>query len=182
MNYHMTADEILKAFPGSTEGPRTNMAALYGDTPGHFDHPTAKRPKKSEMAPALFVEPATWVVPIRLQSEMNGGLFKKGGMSRNKNVKEAIYRALGPYWREYGPVGDRIRAGHPCSIRAIRLGGTGLDVANLWAAMKWPEDAIANLLGCDDRWPAWKQSFSVDQEPGCLWGLRIEMRDVPLPG
>lgn len=148
----------------------------------HSDKPDEKPQKRRElMAPSLFVEPATWVVPIRLQSEMNKGVIQKGSMSRNKHVKNAIYRALGPHWRIWGPVGDRIRAGHPCSIKAIRLGGTGLDVANLWAAMKFPEDAIANMLGCEDGWPVWKQSFSVDQEPGRLWGLRIEMQVPPPP-
>lgn len=141
-------------------------------------------PKKPKMVPALFVGPATWVIPVKLLAGENGGYFDKGKMGRNKTVKESIYRALGPHWAIWGPFGDRVRAGQNCSIRSIRLGGRGLDVANLWSAMKFAEDAIANLLGCSDGMPAWKRAFAVDQEPGEAYGLRIEMRsppDEPLP-
>lgn len=141
---------------------------------------SVKRPKKFEMAPFVYLEPATWVIPVRLESEMNRRGSVKGQSARNRTVKNAVYRALGPYWKEWGPFGDRVRNGEPCVIRAIRLGGAGLDMGGLWASMKFPEDAIANLLGVDDGWPAWKRSFQVDQEPGQLWGLRIEMRLPPL--
>jgi hypothetical protein len=179
MKYRMTADEFLKAFPDqATEVSRTNLSALYGPS-GAVPDP-AKRPKPAEMAPFVYLEPATWVIPVRLESEMNRRGSVKGQSARNRTVKNAVYRALGPYWKVWGPVGDRVRADLPCVIRAIRLGGTGLDTGGLWASMKFPEDAVANLLGCDDGWPAWKRAFQVYQEPGRLWGLRIELQTPPL--
>lgn len=138
------------------------------------------KPGKRDFAPPSFVhleDTAIWTLPVHLESEANRRGSVKGQSARNRTVKNAVYRALGPYWKVFGPMGDRLRAGLPCVIRAVRLGGRGLDVNGLWASMKFPEDAIANLMGLDDRLPAWKQSFSVDQEPGRLYGLRIEMRD-----
>ncbi len=187
----MTADEILKAFPGSTEGPRTNMAALIqGTAPGEEPEPT-KRPHKRDFVQLDWGDmpcPSWWIIPVWLAS---GNLddSRKGGMARKAAVKKAVWNALGPFWKTWGPIGDSIRAIQSQrpgtvlpSIRLTRLGGRKLDRTNLWRSTKAAEDALAVLMGCDDGWTAWQEAFDVAQEPGKLWGLRIDLRDAPLPG
>lgn len=140
---------------------------------------------KPKLVPFAYDPPGTWTIPIKLESEANMGGKMRGKMTRNKTVKEAIYRALGPYWSVWGPVGDRIRElgkldwpknpFHP-SIIVTRLGGRGLDTVNLWSSVKFVEDAIANLMGCNDGTPVWKRTFDVRQEPGERFGVRVEIQ------
>lgn len=166
--------------------------------PGQISSPDAngpeRKPDKREFVEPAFELPGIWTIPVWLASEANTRDHRGKTTGRNAAVKKAVWRALGPHWKIWGPFGDRVRAldngpfcyGMPIpkeilpSIRVIRLGGRGLDTGNLWRAVKAVEDAIAILLGCDDGKPGWKDSFHVDQEPGPLWGCRIEMRPPPL--
>ena len=141
------------------------------------------KPGKRDYVIQSFKHPGIWTIPVWLCSEANAGGKMRAAIARKGTVKNAIWRALGPGWRIFGPIGESVRnaagnAGKQASlpsIRVIRLGGRGLDVGTLWRACKPVEDAIAVLLGCDDGWAAWKTAFSVDQEPGPLWGCRIEL-------
>ena len=141
------------------------------------------KPGKRDYVIQSFKQPGIWTIPVWLCSEANAGGKMRAAIARKGTVKNAIWRALGPGWRIFGPIGESVRnaagnAGKQASlpsIRVIRLGGRGLDTGNLWRAIKPVEDAIAVLLGCDDGWQAWKDSFQVDQEPGPLWGCRIEL-------
>jgi hypothetical protein len=135
-----------------------------------------KRPKPKEFVAPLFVTPATWVIPAWLESEANRGNNLRGVLQRKAGVKAAVWKSMARYYWAFGPVGDAIREGRPASITVTRLGGRGLDVGNLWRAVKPVEDAIAILLGCSDGSAAWQRSFYVRQEPGNLWGVRVEMR------
>ena len=141
------------------------------------------KPGKRDYVIQSFKQPGIWTIPVWLCSEANAGGKMRAAIARKGTVKNAIWRALGPGWRIFGPIGESVRnaAGNSGkqaslpSIRVIRLGGRGLDTGNLWRAIKPVEDAIAVLLGCDDGWQAWKDSFQVDQDPGPLWGCRIEL-------
>lgn len=161
------------------------------DSPKQAEKPLPNEPEakpgKRGMVQYAFDPAGTWQIPIWLASEANVNGSMRAAMARKKAVKDAIWRGLGQHWKVWGPIGDRVRAaksGDPVtsypSIRVIRLGGRGLDVGNLWRSVKAVEDALAVLLGCDDGMAAWKQSFFVAQEPGPLWGCRIEMRLPPL--
>lgn len=159
---------------------------------GEIPFPEEKKPGKKEFLDGSFKLPGTWVIPVWLESESNAGGKMRAAISRKATVKNAIWRALGPHWRIWGPIGDRIRTGqNSCVPRSYtgfpypkivvtRVGGRGLDIGNLWRACKPVEDALGILLGCDDGWFAWKECFSVEQEPGPLWAVRIEMT-LPVP-
>lgn len=141
------------------------------------------RPGKKEFVVESFDGVGVWVIPAWLESESNRGGQLKGVIQRKAAVKKAVWKALGPHWRAFGPVGDAIRSGAYAAITVTRMGGRGLDTGNLWRAVKPVEDAIAILLGVDDGLPGWRSAFSVGQEPGPLWGVRVEMRTAsPLRG
>jgi len=154
---------------------RTNMAAFENPPAGGLTETDLKKPAKKQMVPASFTLPGTWIIPVWLESEANRQSNLKGAMQRKAAVKNAIWDALGPYWKVWGPIGDAIRSDKACSIVATRLGGRGLDIGNLWRAFKSVEDAIAIQLGVKDGMKAWQRVFHINQEPGKLWGCRIEM-------
>lgn len=154
---------------------RTNMAMFQNPPTGGFLESELKKPAKKEMVDSSFSLPGTWVIPIWLESEANRQSNLKGAIQRKAAVKKAVFKALGPYWKVWGPIGDAIRADGSCSIRVIRIGGRGLDQGNLWRAIKAVEDSIAIMLGVDDGVKAWKRIFDVGQEPGPCWGCKIEM-------
>ena len=160
-------------------------AKFPSDLPiGQIDQALSEtKPGKKEFVAAAFDPAGIWTIPCWLASEANTGGKLSAAIRRKGTVKNAIWGALGPGWRIWGPAGDRVRAaqsrrpdGPLPVIRVVRLGGRGLDVGNLWRAVKPVEDAVAILMGCDDGWTAWRECFRVDQEPGPLWGVRIEIR------
>lgn len=176
-------DEYMKATGQTSDTPATQRPV----TVNRF--PDEKKPGTKEYVAFAHNPAGVWTIPVWLESEANNRDHKGKEMSRKAAVKRAVWKAMGPHWKAWGPVGDAIReaqatpagaTGFPVprslpSIRLVRLGGRGLDTANLWRAVKPAEDALAVLLGCDDGWNAWKNSFYVDQEPGRLWGLRVEI-------
>lgn len=154
---------------------RTNMAMLQNPPVGGFCESGLKKPAKKEMVPASFSLPGTWIIPVWLESEANRQSNLKGAIQRKAAVKKSVFKALGPHWRAWGPIGDAIRRDQACSIIVTRIGGRGLDQGNLWRAIKSVEDSIAIMLGVDDGMKAWKRVFDVDQDPGPLWGCKIQM-------
>lgn len=154
---------------------RVNMAAFENPPVGGLTEIDLKKPAKKQMVPASFTLPGTWIIPVWLESEANRQSNLKGAIQRKSAVKKAVLKALGPHWRVWGPAGDAIRTDEPCSIIVTRIGGRGLDQGNLWRAIKSVEDSIAIMLGVDDGMKAWKRVFDVAQEPGPLWGCKIEI-------
>lgn len=151
-----TAERPLR--PLATSAPAVPPEPNPKLVPAEYDHDTGR-----------------WVIPVRLESEANIGGKLSAALARKSAVKRIVSRAIAPGWRVWGPVGDAIRAGQPASVRVVRLGGRGLDTANLWRAVKPVEDAIATMLGCDDGSAAWKASFEPSEEPGGPFGVRIEI-------
>jgi len=154
---------------------RVNLAVFKNPPTGGFPESDLKKPAKKEMVEASFTMPGTWMIPVWLESEANRQSNLKGSIMRKAAVKKAIWNALGPHWKVWGPIGDAIRADKACSIVATSIGGRGLDHGNLWRAFKAVEDAIAIQLGVNDGMKTWQRVFHVDQEPGPLWGCRIKM-------
>lgn len=140
--------------------------------------PAATRERKP---PAPLVEPAVArsrgrvavTVPVRVESEANAGGTLRAALARKASVKRAVFLALAPHWRAWGPFGDRLRAGAAVRVRLVRIGGRMLDRANLPRAMKSAEDALATMLGASDGSPLWCVEWA--QEPGDLYGVRIEL-------
>ena len=163
-------------------------AKFPSDLPiGQFDQALSEtKPGKKEFVAAAFDPAGIWTIPCWLASEANINGQIKGKLQRQAAIKKAVYGALAQHWQIIGPAGDRVRAaqsrrpdGPLPVILVVRLGGRGLDVGNLWRAVKPVEDATAILMGCDDGWTAWRECFRVDQEPGPLWGVRIEIQLPP---
>ena len=155
---------------------RTNFAMFQNPPTGGFIQSDLKKPAKKEMISASFTLPGTWMIPVWLESEANRQSNIKGMIQRKAAVKKAIFKALGPYWKVWGPIGDAIRSDESATIIVTRIGGSGLDHGNLWRSIKSVEDSIAIMLGVDDGMKTWRRVFDVDQEPGPLWGCKIQMR------
>lgn len=138
-------------------------------------------PARGTRAKVPLVEPAfhpgvgwaEWVVPVRVESEANKGGTLPAAIARKGAVKRAVFAALAPHWRTYGPFGDAFRAGRVLRVRLVRIGGRTLDRSNLPRAMKVIEDVVATVLGCNDGSSLWDVSWG--QEPGPKYGVRIEL-------
>lgn len=174
-------DAVLEAFAANGMYPvgQSGPAKIPGPAPAVVEH----KPGKRDFVAPSFTPPGTWVVPCWLASEANTGGTRRAAIGRKQAVKSAIWRAIGPGWRIFGPAGDLVRAGQASLgkrtklplIRVTRLGGRGLDRTNLFMATKAVEDALAILMGVDDAWQSWRDSFYVTQLPGGLWGVKVEI-------
>lgn len=117
---------------------------------------------------------ASWTIPVAVESEANIGGTLRAAMARKAAVKRAVCRAIAPYWIDHGPLGDEVRRGRPLHVILTRIGGRTLDRGNLPRALKPVEDAVATILGLSDGDPLWRAAWR--QEPGPLWGVRVELR------
>lgn len=120
----------------------------------------------------------TLVLPVVTVAEANGRDWK----ARSRRSGSA-WKAVRQVARigEFARFEARIRAGKAVSAHFVRLGGRELDrMVNLPSALKGVEDAVAYLIGVDDRSPLWVPSCA--QEPGPRWGVRVELRIPPAEG
>jgi hypothetical protein len=136
------------------------------------DQPAAARPKPDRLAvPACVMlnERLVIVVPIQTVSEANGRDWK--ARSRRSGAAWKAVRSAAKL-EMLAPYEAAVRAGKPVSATFVRLGGRTLDaMVNLPSSMKGVEDAIAYLIGVDDRSPLWRPS--CEQETGGPVGVRI---------
>lgn len=88
--------------------------------------------------------------------------------------RRAVSRALGPHLRLLAPFAEHYHANRPLAVLLTRLGGGALDrTANLPAALKYVEDALALLLGADDGAAHWL--CRCEQLPRGATGARIQL-------
>lgn len=128
---------------------------------------------KPELVAASFAPPATWVVPVPVPSLANERQWQARTRVAQAHRK-AVSRALGPHLRHLSPFAEHFHAGGVLVITLTRLGGRALDrAANLPAALKYVEDAVALVVGADDGAPNWR--CECRQEPGGPAGVRIEL-------
>jgi hypothetical protein len=158
----------------ATEGPRTNFAALTGEP----DKKTKGVYQLVEPLCCQIADTLTLVIPLVTMGEANGRDWK--ARSRRSGAAWKAARGVARIDR-LSRFESAIREGRPVSAHFVRLGGKGLDtMVNLPSALKGCEDAVAYLIGVDDRSPLWRPTCG--QEPGARWGVRVELRTPPDDG
>jgi hypothetical protein len=133
-----------------------------------------KSRKASEFLPACHMPPGTWIVPVETVSMINQGRTFGHHIKFKKIHREAVFLTLGKNHHALSCYADDgIHKGRPIRITMTRLSPKELDEDNLDGSMKYVRDAIAFLLGTDDKnrlitWtPKWEKSKLI--------GVRIQM-------
>lgn len=143
--------------------------------------PVPKKAAKVELVEEAFTAPPdgqagplAFMVPLKTVSETNerGQWHKKA--HRTGNTRRIVSRVLGKRLRYLVPFAEAFHAGRVVCVTLTRYGGQGLDrLANLGAALKAVEDAVAIMLGADDGAGNWKAV--PEQKPGGPYGVLIEL-------
>lgn len=115
----------------------------------------------------------TWVIeiPVYTHNPNNGatGNTKWAGIMKSKERK--MQRAQVGLYLMLNSVPKHFRG-----VRMTRMAPSeGLDTGGLWAAMKAPQDAVAEHLGIDDG-PKSPATWEMDQERNKAYGVRVELR------
>lgn len=146
------------------------LAGLAPDAPPDRAAPDLIAPHVEVRADGALV----FVVPCVVPSLAN----ERQWQQRNRVAqahRRAVSRAFGPHLRELAPFAEHYHANRPLAVLLTRLGGHALDrTANLPAALKYIEDALALMLGADDGAAHWV--CRCEQQPGGPTGARIELR------
>lgn len=140
-------------------------------TKGLIDAP-AEEIDDSPFIPVLFVPPGTLTLPIETASEANGRDWKARS-NRNKEARRIVAKEIGCRWEFFYRFPVAYHRGEKLKLIFTRLGGRRLDKANVGAALKATEDAVALLFGANDGDDRWDAEF--EQQPGGLKGVRIEI-------
>ena len=146
-----------------------------------------KRFNRKELAPEMFaappafkVGPLVFVFPVATASETNVRAWKAKN-ARSRDARRTVCPILGKRLRYLVPFAEAFHAGLPVYAKFVRLGGKNLDaMANLGAALKAVEDAVAHVLGADDGSGNWV--VSSDQMTD--WprvGVAVILHTEPLP-
>lgn len=139
--------------------------------------PTTVTPER-EQKPTL-VEPGIAIEPTRLtilvahatKNELNERKWR----AKNRRAGEAwrrVREAIGPHLGSLEPYARHYAQGGALRVTFTRLGGRHLDqLCNLGGALKGVEDAVAFILGADDRDPRWHPA--ADQVCGGPVGVKV---------
>lgn len=149
----------------------------------------APQPKGVGKRPAKELVPLTVVssgvghlsaeLPIVTASEANVRQWRVKS-NRTREARAVVSRAFGRNLRLLAPLADHYHGGGSLRVTLTRLGGAKLDaLANLGAALKATEDAVALFLGADDGDARWKATAA--QETGGKAGVRVEITIIPRP-
>lgn len=155
----------------------TKPVNLPGPTP--TPERSAKKVKR-ELLPAAFVQPATWLVPVYCYAGDNARGFKKQ-IGRAGHERRPVYHTLARQLRALAPFADAAQAGRTVRITLTRIGGNKMDAANVVAALKYVQDAVADLLGVDDGKEC--LDWEYGQAPGRRkHGVRIQLELTDVQG
>lgn len=156
--------------PRELEAKVLQLAGLAPDAPPDRAAPDLIAPRVEVRADGALV----FDVPCVMPSLANSREWR----TRNRVAqahRRAVSRGLGPHLRLLAPFAEHYHANRPLAVLLTRLGGQALDrTANLPAALKYIEDALALMLGADDGAAHWV--CRCEQLPGGLTGARIELR------
>lgn len=140
--------------------------------------PGVKRRRYAKNHPLVLADfnirdDGTWVVtiPVYTYNPNNGstGHTRWAGIQRSKARK--TQRAQVGLYLMLNSVPKYFRG-----VRITRLAPSeGLDTGGLWAALKAPQDAVAEHLGIDDG-PKSPATWEVAQERAKAYGVRVELR------
>lgn len=108
----------------------------------------------------------TWTIPIETKPFANAANWKTM-IGLKHGQKQKVFRAFGRYHGAVAWFADRgVWNNPPRTVGVImtRLGGKEVDDDNLSGCFKWIRDAIADILGVDDKSPMVK--WACLQRPG----------------
>jgi hypothetical protein len=135
--------------------------------------------RKPQLVAASFARTAAgpvWVIPIEICSLANERQWR----TRNRVAqahRKAVSGSLGRSLYDLAPLAAHYHRGGAVRVLLTRLGGRALDrTANLPAALKYVEDAVALMMGADDGDARWR--CECGQEPGGPSGVRIEITEA----
>lgn len=102
------------------------------------------------------------VLPVRTVSEANERGWK-GRARRTTDARRIVSRTLGAHLAKLVPFAEAYHRGEALHVVFTRCGGRRLDaLANLGAALKATEDAVALMMGADDGSPQWHASTAQE--------------------
>jgi hypothetical protein len=131
-----------------------------------------KNPRR--MAPASYeVIDGTHVIVVPMYtSNPNNG---QTGNTRWAGIRRSKERRGQRSWMKTSLAGLFV----PRTFRKVRLvrlaPSNGLDTGGLWAALKSPQDGVADHLGIDDG-PSSPATWEMAQERSVGYGVRVELR------
>ena len=142
-----------------------------------------KRADPKEMVEESFdLDTRTWVIPIRTESIANAR-GEKAMIGKKGKEKRTVIMALGKCHRILSKYADfgvwKFKSTEVIEVivRFTRLGprvGRMDPDENLRMAFKYVKDAVAEMLGCDDRDPRLKWEYAEEIHPKI--GIKIQMR------
>jgi hypothetical protein len=134
----------------------------------------AKSREKRDLLPQAFVPPGTWLVPVYVAAGDNGQRFNRSKIARAGHERKPVYHALARQLHDLAAFALHAQRGDPVKITLTRIGGNKMDAANVVAAMKYVQDAVADFLGVDDG--SKNLDWKYAAEPGARkYGVRIEL-------
>lgn len=110
------------------------------------------------------------VVPLYTSNPNNGqtGNTKWAGIAKSRQRKEQRGRVR--FYLQAHRLPNTFR-----KVRIVRLApSNGLDPGGLWAALKSPQDGVADHLGIDDG-PKSPATWEMAQERSVGYGVRVEL-------
>lgn len=129
--------------------------------------------------PVGAVGPVSFVVGVKTVSEANNRNWQ-GRSGRTGEVRRAVCRLMGRNLRHFVPFAEAFHAGRTVRVVIRRMGGQKLDaMANLGAALKAVEDAVALVLGAEDGARNWRAT--AEQQPGGPMGVMVILSADPAP-
>lgn len=132
-----------------------------------------KRRSRPNLLLSCHMPPDTWIVGIEIFSIVNDDNFKRN-MGRGTKQKIPVYRCLGKnHWSLAKFADHGIHAGKPIRVTMRRLSPCEMDDDNLTTAFKYVRDAIADMLGIDDKDKI--VEWNTEWEKSKVIGVRIKM-------